>query len=108
MTQQNQKRDSQGGDGGRKKRKSYSLVAQAWLETLSEAIEDVVVNNDDFSTISTSSSSPQRRTRPRRNAFVLHITDDGLFLEDEADDSPQQPPPESLHGCSEIENLELG
>ena len=97
MTVQNHKRDSQsdngGGGGVKKKRRSYSSVAQAWLETLSEAIQDSIINEDDSATISSPTpSTTQRKKRPRRNAFVLHIVDD---VDDEADDSPRQPCPET-------------
>lgn len=102
------KRDSPSVGGERKKRKSYSSVAQAWLETLSEAIQD------DFPSPPT---SPKRRLRPRRNAFVLHMDEDepeGL----EQDDSsprhlyPESSPPwmpdiEDVAHSSEIEKLEL-
>lgn len=76
-----QKRDS-GSNGhgakGRKKRRSYSSVVQAWFETLSDAIQDGITNNSNSTTVSTSTSnpsSPLRKKQPRRNAFVLHMMD---------------------------------
>ena len=88
-----QKRMSGSDRGGltRKKRKSYSAVVEAWLETLSEAIEDDMHKIEQDST--SAFASPQRRTTQRRNAFVLHMTEDSPDQEDDEDALQLQPPP---------------
>mmetsp|Transcript_17900 Transcript_17900/g.44237 ORF Transcript_17900/g.44237 Transcript_17900/m.44237 type:complete len:128 (+) Transcript_17900:328-711(+) len=113
--QQRQKRNS-GSDGDcsrRKKRRSYSSVAQAWFETLSDAIRDGTSNND--SAIKSPQTPQQRKQRPRRNAFVLHMDAEWAFSEEESRGRlhPESPPPlvqeiVDLSLASEIENLELG
>eukprot|EP00526_Cylindrotheca_closterium_P020228 CAMPEP_0113616848 /NCGR_PEP_ID=MMETSP0017_2-20120614/8458_1 /TAXON_ID=2856 /ORGANISM="Cylindrotheca closterium" /LENGTH=127 /DNA_ID=CAMNT_0000526189 /DNA_START=304 /DNA_END=687 /DNA_ORIENTATION=- /assembly_acc=CAM_ASM_000147 len=118
--EQSQKRNSGTDDASRrKKRRSYSSVAEAWFETLSEAIQDGT-NNSDSTTIE-SPQTPQRKQRPRRNAFVIHMDAEPAFLEGDDHDSPLRHPhpPESppplvpeivldVSIASEIENLELG
>lgn len=59
-------RDSRIEVAWKEKRKSSSSVAQAWFETLSEAIQDDDVPLPHLTT---------RRRMPRRNAFALHVVD---------------------------------
>mmetsp|Transcript_17901 Transcript_17901/g.44240 ORF Transcript_17901/g.44240 Transcript_17901/m.44240 type:complete len:110 (+) Transcript_17901:354-683(+) len=88
--EQSQKRNSGTDDASRrKKRRNYSSVAEAWFETLSEAIQDGTSNSD--STTIESPQTPQRKQRPRRHAFVIHMDAEPAFLEGDDHDSPSTP-----------------